>query len=78
MNGAAEIRWNGTLTSATVGGQSATCTTGLLVSDTWQALVTGWQQSGTLICSLKFELTNPRVLAPGAYAAVVDLDLRAE
>jgi DNA-binding response OmpR family regulator len=76
--GAAEIRWNGSLTSATVGGQSATCTTGLLVSNTWQALVTGWQQSGTLICSLKFELTNPRVLAPGAYAAVVDLDLRAE
>jgi hypothetical protein len=38
----------------------------------------GSMRSGTLICSLKFELINPRVLAPGAYAAVVDLDLRAE
>jgi DNA-binding response OmpR family regulator len=76
--GAAEIRWNGSLTSATVGGQAATCTTGLLVSETWQALVSGWQRSGTLICSLKFELVNPRILAPGTYAAVVSLDLRAE
>ena len=72
------IRWSGTLAGATGGGQSAACASGSLVSEARQDLVSGWSRSGTLSCSLNFELVNPRDLQPGVYTAIVDLDLRAE
>jgi hypothetical protein len=74
----AAIRWSGALARATGGGQSAACASGSLVSEARQDLVSGWSRSGTLSCTLNFELVNPRDLQPGVYTAVVDLEVRAE
>ena len=75
---ASAIRWSGSNTHATWGGQTAVCAGGSFAGGASQDLVAGWQRSGTLGCAVTFSLADPRSLAAGVYTGVVDLALRAE
>jgi len=74
---ASAIAWHGSVLHATAGGQDATCTDGSMAAGLSQALVSGWQRSGTLACAVTFWLESPRSLAPGVYTVMVDLALYA-
>lgn len=69
------IRWAGSTTHATAGGQAANCSSGNFGVATLADLVLGWDRSGTLTCAVSFELVSPRNLVPGLYAGIVDLAL---
>jgi hypothetical protein len=70
---ASALRWSGSATRASAGGQSATCSSGTFQSGVAHDLAQGWQHSGTLGCSVKFELAAPRTLTPGLYSGAVEL-----
>jgi hypothetical protein len=70
------LRWNGSATQATAGGQEARCTSGSFQSAAEQDLAAGWDSSGTLTCGVVFSLANPQRLPPGVYSGVVSLALR--
>ncbi len=71
----AQVRWTGSLLTASGGGKDALCSPGTLAPGAAQDLITGWQRSGTATFSLHFELVNARLLAPGDYSAVVQLGM---
>jgi hypothetical protein len=72
------VRWTGAPFQATGGGQTATCTSGILQSGSSQDLIAGWQKSGTLTCAIAFGLADPQSLPAGTYTGRVDLNLRSE
>ena len=67
------LRWDGVAVNATGGGQYATCSSGVFSSGAAQDLVMGWNQPGTVTCSVNFQLADERNLRPGAYSGVVTL-----
>jgi hypothetical protein len=69
------VRWAGSRTRATAGGQAATCSSGTFEAGASHDLVLGWQRSGILTCAVNFELAAPRNLPPGLYSGIVDLAL---
>jgi len=71
---AGALRWSGAVAEATAGGQPAACSSGTFQAGAAGDLVTGWQQSGSVACSLSFQLAT-RNLEPGAYSGEVDLAL---
>jgi len=72
---AVAIRWAGSKARATAGGQGATCSSGTFEPGVIRDLVAGWQQSGILTCTVKFELTASPNLYPGLYSGTLNLAL---
>ena len=69
----AAVQWKGANDRATGGGQQATCSSGDFASGAAGDLVSGWQRSGSLTCTVAFQLADPRILTPGAYSGTVTL-----
>ncbi|MGO9255351.1 MAG: hypothetical protein ACLQU1_03480 [Bryobacteraceae bacterium] len=69
------VRWAGSTTRATAGGQAATCSSGTFEPGATHDLVLGWQRSGILTCAVNFELAAAQNLPPGLYSGIVDLAL---
>jgi hypothetical protein len=67
------VIWKGAATQSSAGGRQAACTNGRFVSADAQDLVQGWSQSGSLRCSVSFQLAEPGALAPGSYTGMVEL-----
>jgi hypothetical protein len=67
------LRWSGTVTQATGGGQQASCTAGSFAGGVSQDLAGSWTRSGTIRCAVTFSLADPRSLAPGLYTGAVDI-----
>jgi len=72
---AAAIRWSGVKSSASAGGQRATCSSGVLTVGDPKGIIASWQTSGSLTCTVTFKLANTQELAPGVYSGVVDLGI---
>ena len=70
------LRWSGSASSSTGGGQHAACSSGSFGDGATQDLVSGWGRSGRLACTITFSLADPRSLAAGDYTAVVRLAVR--
>lgn len=75
LNLDAQVQWTSSILSAAGGGQQASCSSGVLAPGATQDLVTGWQSSGLVTCSVNFQLVDPRSLAPGVYAGIVQLGM---
>lgn len=68
---AGAVSWIGSASGATGNARQATCSNGAFAPGIAQDLVAGWQTSGTLTCSLIFQLIQPHTLPPGAYSGRV-------
>jgi len=71
----AQVRWTGLVLNSAGGGQQASCSSGILTPGATQDVVTGWQRSGIVTCSLNFELVDARSLPAGVYTGLVQFGL---
>jgi hypothetical protein len=71
------LQWNGSVSNATGGGATASCTSGSFADSGWLPLAAGWMQSGILSCSVTFSLVTGAQSPVGAYGAQIELSLAA-
>jgi len=69
------LRWAGAKTRATGGGQQAQCSSGSFASGSDADLIRGWERSGSVSCSMRFELDQKVPLPPGEYRGLVTVVL---